>query len=434
MADTALAGVRIRDRRLALRMKQADLAGACNISASYLNLIEHNHRRIGGKLLLEIAACLGVEAATLSHGADDVLMGQLRDLMAQEPAGQEGGDSVEDFVTRFPGWAAQVVRQSQRIDDLEQTLHGLNDRLTHDPLLSEKMHDVLGAVAAIRSTSSILVETPNLDTDWRARFHTNIDNESRKLAETSASMAAHFDRLTRDDRSFSSPAAAVTGYLDDRNFHIEAIEQGGAAAVDHIVAEAPEFSGRAAQMHGREVLGTYAADAAIMPLAPFAEMATQLGYDPAGLGEHFHADLPAVLRRLATLPRQPDRPEIGLVSCDASGAILLRKPALGFGVPRFGAACPLWPLFKALRSPGTPLREQIASPQGAVFTAYCVAADAGPSRFDAVPVLRAYMLLIASEAGPEVALPVGTSCRVCPRPACRARREPSHSGQDLAPS
>ena len=49
-----LTGNRIRERRLVMGMKQADLAAAAGISPSYLNLIEHNRRRIGGKLLIAL--------------------------------------------------------------------------------------------------------------------------------------------------------------------------------------------------------------------------------------------------------------------------------------------------------------------------------------------------------------------------------------------
>ncbi|MEZ8097508.1 MAG: helix-turn-helix transcriptional regulator, partial [Amylibacter sp.] len=45
----ALLGTRIRENRKALRLSQKDLAHAAGISASYLNLIEHNRRRIAGK-------------------------------------------------------------------------------------------------------------------------------------------------------------------------------------------------------------------------------------------------------------------------------------------------------------------------------------------------------------------------------------------------
>ena len=56
MSREGLTGSRIRERRVMAGQKQADLAKAIGISASYLNLIEHNRRRIGGKLLLNFHA------------------------------------------------------------------------------------------------------------------------------------------------------------------------------------------------------------------------------------------------------------------------------------------------------------------------------------------------------------------------------------------
>ena len=64
MTRDALTGSRIRERRVMAGQKQADLAKRIGISASYLNLIEHNRRRIGGKLLLNIAAALGRSIGT----------------------------------------------------------------------------------------------------------------------------------------------------------------------------------------------------------------------------------------------------------------------------------------------------------------------------------------------------------------------------------
>jgi transcriptional regulator with XRE-family HTH domain len=51
-------------------MPQASLAQAVGISPSYLNLIEHNRRRIGGKLLTDLARALGVDPSSLADGAD----------------------------------------------------------------------------------------------------------------------------------------------------------------------------------------------------------------------------------------------------------------------------------------------------------------------------------------------------------------------------
>ncbi len=425
MPRTVLTGSRIRDRRLAMGLKQADLAAQAGISASYLNLIEHNRRRIGGKLLVQIAASLQTDATTLSQGADTATLEALEAVAEQGADTHVEADRAEEFVARFPGWAAKLVEQGDRIEGLEQTLRGLNDRLTHDPVLSEKMHDVLGAVAAIRSTSSILVETPNIDADWRARFHANIDTESRRLADTSAAMAAHFDRLTRDDTGFTTPLEAVAAFFELRGFHIDEIEQHGEGAIDGLLDAAAEFKSRSARRMARIVLSLYAEDAKALPLEPFTRSASALGYDPAALAARHGVDMHTVFRRMATLPRHPDRPEIGLVTCDAAGAILLRKPPSGFSLPRFGAACPLWPLFAALRSPGMPMRQLIQSSEGSYFTAFSIASPVGQSSFDAVPVIRAAMLLVAADAPAEEPVLVGSTCRVCPRRNCAARREPS---------
>ncbi len=72
MPASRLTGSRIRERRLARGMRQVELARAVGISAAYLNLIEHNRRRIGGKLLVNLARVLEVEPAQLTEGAETV--------------------------------------------------------------------------------------------------------------------------------------------------------------------------------------------------------------------------------------------------------------------------------------------------------------------------------------------------------------------------
>ncbi len=423
MPKIALTGSRIRDRRLALQLKQADLAKSAGVSASYLNLIEHNRRRIGGKLLVQIADVLGVEPSGLSEGADVELVHGLETVASQSPSVE--ADRVEEFVGRFPGWAAKLTDQNERIDLLERSLRGLNDRLTHDPVLTEKMHDVLGAVAAIRSTSSILVDTPTIDAEWRARFHANIDVESRRLAETSESMAAHFDQLTKDEAGYKTPLEAIAAFFEIRQFHIAELEEGGREAVEGILANAPEFEGAAARSLGRKALSVYAKDAARLPLNEFSISATEHNYDPAAIARAFDVGLPRVFRRLATLPRAPDRPEIGLVICDAAGAILLRKQPLGFSFPRFGAACPLWPLFGAMRSIGAPQRTTLKTVEGAVFKSYSVATLQERVEFDAPLNVKSHMLLVSADPPVDEGRVVGSTCRMCAAEECGARREAS---------
>ena len=77
-----LAGSRIRARRLALGIKQGALAEAIQISPAYLNLIEHNRRRIGGATLVRLAEQLGVDPAFLSDGAQSDRIRALKSIAA----------------------------------------------------------------------------------------------------------------------------------------------------------------------------------------------------------------------------------------------------------------------------------------------------------------------------------------------------------------
>ncbi len=58
MARGSLTGTRIRARRALHGMRQADLARLIGVSPSYLNLIEHNRRRVSPALIQSIARAL----------------------------------------------------------------------------------------------------------------------------------------------------------------------------------------------------------------------------------------------------------------------------------------------------------------------------------------------------------------------------------------
>ncbi|MBC7158004.1 MAG: DUF2083 domain-containing protein, partial [Rhodobacteraceae bacterium] len=153
------------------------------------------------------------------------------------------------------------------------------------------------------------------------------------------------------------------------------------------------------------------------------------GPDPLALAAATGADLALVLRRLAALPGAADT---GLLICDGAGALLMRKPVEGFRPPRFGAGCPLWPLYAALARPMQPLVVTIetAARLPRRFAAVAIAQPRRPAGPDLPPVWEATMLLRpapAPAAGIAAPAPlrVGTTCRICPRADCPARREPA---------
>ena len=62
----ALIGRTIRRLRAERRLTQQALAVRLGISASYLNLIEHDQRTVTASLLIKLGETLGVDLATLS--------------------------------------------------------------------------------------------------------------------------------------------------------------------------------------------------------------------------------------------------------------------------------------------------------------------------------------------------------------------------------
>ena len=102
MRDT-LTGSRIRERRQISGLRQVELARQVGISASYLNLIEHNRRRIGGKLLVDIARALSVEPSLLTQGIEATLIAALREAAADATGHQAEVDGLEEFAGALSG-------------------------------------------------------------------------------------------------------------------------------------------------------------------------------------------------------------------------------------------------------------------------------------------------------------------------------------------
>lgn len=429
MAMTALLGTRLRERRLALGLRQAEVAAAVGVSASYLNLIEHNRRRVAGAVLEGLAGVLGIDPAALNEGAGARIVEELRTAAAV--AGAATGaelDRVDDFAGRFPGWAATVVALERRAAGLERAVEALNDRMTHDPHLSDSLHEVLSAVASVRSTAAILAETEDIEPEWRARFLRNLHQDSERLALGSETLVSYLDGsdLTAAQGNVA-PQEEMEGWLAGRGWHLPELEEGGAG----VAALDPEIAGlasEAARALARGFVARAAQEAARMPLQSFEAALAELEGDPLRVAARFGMRVPAVLRRLALRPGAVE----GLVICDGSGTLIFRKPAEGFALPRFGAACPLWPLYAALARPESPVLAMVETVgrQMRRFRAVAQCSLQHPGGIAGVELREAAMLLqpVPREAaGPEV-LTVGSSCRVCPQAGCPARREPSILG------
>lgn len=479
MARDIPVGSRLRARRLDLGIAQADLARKLEISPSYLNLIEHNRRRIGGSLLSRAARALDTDEVVLSRGAGHGVVEALRaaaglraetqhtlGMRAPDGIGADGtgserlkGDTVaadkteragarlidtaeieaaEDFAGRYPGWARLVAAQDRRIAALERTAELLSDRLTHDPYLSAAIHDVLSVVTAIQSTAAILADEPDISAEWRARFHRNLHDDSRRLAEGSQGLVDYLESEGEAENAGAAPQQELERWLGVRDYHLTELEDAGDAVESRIeqLARAPDaFATEVGRSLGIAWMRRYAEDASRLPLSALRAALAGQGDEPGRVARALGLPLALVLRRLACLPEGMGGRPTGLVICDGAGAMLLRKPVTGFSVPRFGAGCALWPLYQVLLEPAGSLLRNIeqAGRMPARFTAFAAAETRRTGIFEGPIVAEAVMLVIpregASQAGRDD-IRVGASCRVCQRGDCPARREPSILGHD----
>ena len=449
-----LTGTRIRERRTVQGIKQADLARSIGISASYLNLIEHNRRRIGGKLLLDIAAALKVEVQALTEGAEAALLGILGEaaLSAGLPAAEAA--RAEAFAGRFPAWAEALAEGQRRVVALERTVETLSDRMAHDPHLASAMHELLSTAAAVRSTAEILAAEGPLEPEWQDRFHANLDADSLRLARSAQTLAAYLEQTKGPATAAGSPQEEVEAWLAVRGFHFPSLEGGSEAGPDagpdagpeagpdsaaqvlaQVLAQDGQLLSEAARFILRGVLEQVRSDAAVLPLerleavlagaAPDPVSPDPVSPDPASLARALGVPVVVVLRRLAALPDLG----AGLVVCDRSGTVIFRKSVDGFSVPRFDSCCPLWPLFGALGAPGVVIHERVGQlGRGQLqFDAYATTDLSVVAGYNTPAPARGVMLLMPAPAGDAsvAARAVGATCRICPQERCAARREPS---------
>jgi predicted transcriptional regulator/transcriptional regulator with XRE-family HTH domain len=458
--DRAILGTRIRQRRREIGLTQVDLAERIGISASYLNLIEWNKRRIAGALLRRTAAALDLAPDDLDGAAEGRLLEALSEIAHLPPVAASGVEEERagELIGRFPGWARGLAALARSEREAVGRAEALSDRLSNDPFLGETVHRMLTRIAAIRSAAEILTEFPDAPSDRRDRFHHIIHEESRVLSDVGEALAAYLDKADEPDRALT-PLDEVENLFEARENHFAEIEAAAqrlaprlaeenpmarragaeelarmhvAGLIGEVIDAQPEIGTAAARERARRALTEYAVAAIQMPLPVFVPRAAELDYDIETLADFFAAEIDAVCARLTALSADPASPRFGYYCVNAAGSIVKMLGLKGLAVPRYTAACPLWVLYRAQQSPEAFIRQRAVFPSGARFVFVARARNMGPTGFGKP---RHYMtnMLAMTEAdarrtvyAPDASAPVeevGPSCRLCPRRGCAHRVE-----------
>ncbi len=410
----ALQGTRLKDRRIALGLRQAAVAEAAGMSASYLNLIEHNRRKVGPEVLDRLARALDWPQEAFAEIADTSLIDAIRMASTRVAQTTPEMDRIQDFAAKFPGWAGVIAALGAQNTGLERGLQSLNDRISHDPHLSASLHEVLSAISSVRTTAAILADTEDIDPDWRKRFHHNLHQDSERLALGAQALVAYLDGANGlEEHATASPQEEAEAWAASLNWDLN---------IDDDALQG--FTSSAARNTALSWCRQARQDAEKLPQDALLRALDQWGPDPVRLAKEFGCDVLTAMRRIAVRPGSG----AGLVICDAAGALTFRKPIESFDLPRYGSACALWPLFTALGQVMCPV-EAHAVTVAPVPYRVCLRAFSQP-RFPtgfSGPSLREAGMLILPQTEPVDGdfLELGVSCRICVKSDCPARTEAS---------
>ncbi len=443
----ALLGQKIRRLRQERGLSQQLMAGRLGISASYLNLIEHDERPVTVSLLLKLGRVFGVDLQELSDDSERRLAAALHEVFADAGLNAAGiePDEIGRLVAAAPKAGRAIVElyralraaredaQAVQIDlsdgrtrrivmPTEEARDFFENRANHFSEMEEAAEGLapppgagLGRALAERLATKygITVEMTPLE---------RMDGALRRF-DPRARLLTLSEALPRSSRHFH--LAYQLGLLEARE------------AIDRVI-KAAKLSAPESETLCRVGLANYVAGAVLMPYGPFLAAARTLRYDIEGLMNRFAVSFEQAAHRLSTLNRPG---EAGIpfffVRADIAGNITKRFSAAGFHFSRYGGACPRWVVHEALATPGLIRRQVARLPDGTTFFCLARTVEKTGGRFHlptshmvvglGCDVARAPELVYAEGldlSRGEGVTEIGVGCRLCERKDCRQRAFP----------
>ncbi|WP_404400835.1 short-chain fatty acyl-CoA regulator family protein [Pelagibacterium halotolerans] len=436
-------GGRIKRLRRQKGLSQAQLAETLEISASYLNLIEHNRRRITVPLLFRVAGYFGVEPGELAESDDGRLAGDLMELFGDDIFADSDltNQDIRDLAANHPAVGRAVLKlfdqlkQFQRPEahqEAPQSGYNLVTEAVSDFLQSEANYFPTLEAAAARVRADIDNAAEGFEQGLRTYLF-NVFGIEVRLASLPTGVVRRMEEGGR--------VLAIADILEPESALFAMAQQAALlsaeaeimALIEASTLPQPDSVGLA-----RNVLASYVAAALIMPYEPFFIACRDTRYDIERIGRRFRASFEQVCHRMTTLQR-PGMSGIPLhlVRTDIAGNISKRFSLSGIHIPRHSGACPRWNVYAAFLNPGQINVQVSQMPDGARYFCIARAETKGGHAYNA-PKRHLSIGLGCSAAhadkmiyadgidlnAPGGAVPIGVGCRICPRRECGQRAHP----------
>ena len=423
-------------------MSQQALATRLGISASYLNLIEHDQRAVTASLLIKLAETLRVDLRELSGSQERQLEAGLREAFSDPLL---GGDAVpeEEFAALAggsPNAARAVLALYRAWRVAREDAGGIALPSGRRVLLpNEEARDLFDDRGNYFGPLEDVAEglTAELAPGAPAEMNHAIAERLRGVHGVRVAVEPLQGALRRYDPATRGLVLSESLPRESRGFHmafqlalLEARD-----AIETALKEAAPSSAEAGMLI-RIGLLNYVAGALLMPYASFASAALSLRHDMEAVAARFGVSYEQACHRLSTLQRPGARGvPFFFLRVDPAGNVSKRFSAAGFPFARYGGSCPRWVVHTAFASPGA-VQVQVAElPDGAAYLCFARAVARPAQRWGEPRPVHVVAMGCALNNAPDIAyadgldlerakVGIGLSCRLCDRPDCRSRAFP----------
>jgi predicted transcriptional regulator/DNA-binding XRE family transcriptional regulator len=455
MKATTGLGKRLRILRTREGLSQAAMATRLGISASYLNLIEHDRRPISGNLLLTLAQRFDLDLRSLAATEDQKLVADLMEAFGDPLF--EGQPVSEADVREIVGTSPEVARAMVHLHHAYSAARGSADMLAEQVIDRQELAGIDRRGLSSEQVSDLIQRHNNHFPELEAEAERLWKDGRLESEDLFGALAQHLERahgVSVRVVTVGEMPGAVRRYVPQkkellisevlrrgsRNFQL-AYQVGliDCAPTLERLAQDTMLTSPDARALARVALANYFASAVLMPYEEYRKAAEELRYDLDLLGHRFRVSFEQSCHRLTTLHRKGAKGvAFDMVRIDIAGNISKKFSATGIRLPRFGGLCPLWNVHAAFLQPGVIHTQLSRLPDGTAFFSVARTVRKHRGGYRAPDVLYALGLGCAVEEARRLvyadgfdlenaaaATPVGVTCRICERLDCRARAFPS---------
>ena len=435
------AGHQVRALRRKLGISQGAMAAALSVSVSYLSQIESGDRPLSSTVLTALARCYPADWGTIETDVAAELLIGVSEASADPsiPDALPDRRETERLIRQQPLAARRLLslyrayrRSLEQLRILDESVDAGGARLPWEAVRDwfHLQHNYVDAID--RRAESIAIDLigdgprEKLERRLTNRFGVRVEP-----LEAESTAMREFNPASRVLKVNVGQASETN--LFSLAYLLARLEFGDLLGV---IAEAgmPTDDGRRLLAAG---LANYAAGALLMPYTAFRDAARACRHDVDRLRQPFGTSFEQTCHRLSTLQR-PGSLGVPVFFCrvDMAGNITKRHSATPLQFARFGGACPLWIVHEAVAIPDRILVQLAETPDGVRYLSMAkgLVKSSGSYRRTA----RRYAIALgweerhASEfvyadgvGGVDtLAVPIGTSCRICPRVTCEQRAFP----------